>query len=317
MKKLISILLLTALVASGCSPSPTAVSVNGSKVDASELAFYMFYNSTKSDDMSDETARELALKQIATSEVVRQMCREYSLKLTGEQKDKLLSDKKALVEQLGGSAMYLEYLNKNMLTDRGYDKFAQNAVYYDMLYQYITEEADQARYSDQEMRRFFGDNYVLVKYIRLSLLDDQGVQLPVAQAADVRQQAERIHAQLRQGAPFDAAMDEYNDDETMSASPSGLIVNLQQVSPGSFLLTATKLKSGEMSDIVDSRDAIYIIKRLELSAGYYDTHRESIIAAAKQSEFNAALDARVQAADVKTSKVVQEMTLKNLREYIK
>ena len=38
------ILALCLLLLSGCSPSPTAVTVGGRKVDASEYAFYLSYN---------------------------------------------------------------------------------------------------------------------------------------------------------------------------------------------------------------------------------------------------------------------------------
>ena len=63
--------LLTLLC--GCSPSPTAVQVGSRKVDASEYAFYLYYNRTNTDAESGtvlyeakdtETAREIALDDL-------------------------------------------------------------------------------------------------------------------------------------------------------------------------------------------------------------------------------------------------------------
>ena len=73
--KLIAMLLAAALCAAllcGCSPSPTAVTVGGRKVDASEYAFYLYYNRPDAsasgtvvyDDAVMASVRQAALDQI-------------------------------------------------------------------------------------------------------------------------------------------------------------------------------------------------------------------------------------------------------------
>ena len=94
MKKYRNILccLVALCLLGGCSPSPTAIVVGKNKVDAAELAFYLEYNrlnlqsqdgSTEEEDAdpSLEEAKEAALEQIVTAEIVRQQCDKLGLEL--------------------------------------------------------------------------------------------------------------------------------------------------------------------------------------------------------------------------------------------
>ena len=83
MKRFFALALALAclLALSGCAPSPTAVTVGGRKVDASEYAFYLHYNCDAHEDESvpytdaeTAAARAKALEQITTGEVVCGNC---------------------------------------------------------------------------------------------------------------------------------------------------------------------------------------------------------------------------------------------------
>ena len=102
MKKYRNILccLVALCLLGGCSPSPTAIVVEKNKVDAAELAFYLEYNrlnlqsqdgSTEEEDAdpSLEEAKEAALEQIVTAEIVRQQCDKLGLELSKEEKEEL------------------------------------------------------------------------------------------------------------------------------------------------------------------------------------------------------------------------------------
>ena len=52
---------LMLAVLSGCSPSPTAITVGSRKVDASEYAFYLNYNRSHSEEDSSILYDESAL----------------------------------------------------------------------------------------------------------------------------------------------------------------------------------------------------------------------------------------------------------------
>ena len=146
MKKYRNILccLVALCLLGGCSPSPTAIVVGKNKVDAAELAFYLEYNrlnlqsqdgSTEEEDAdpSLEEAKEAALEQIVTAEIVRQQCDKLGLELSKEEKEELEQNKDELIEAQGGTAGYLKYLRQSDMADRVYDKFQENTIYYDKL----------------------------------------------------------------------------------------------------------------------------------------------------------------------------------------
>ena len=86
-------LLLAGLA--GCSPSPAAVTVDGSQADAAELAFYLEYNrlnlaaeqgdeTGEYDEETTQMVKQQALEQIVTAEIVLAKCKEFDLKLTDD-----------------------------------------------------------------------------------------------------------------------------------------------------------------------------------------------------------------------------------------
>ena len=168
----------------GCSPSPTAVTVGNRKVDASEYAFYLNYNRLSTgeesgtvlfDEEDNALAREAALDQILTGEVVRLKCEEFGLELSANQRKALQSSKEQLVESLGGKAAYLKYLQQSCLTDRAYDKFQENDYYSAMLYNYMMTDSE-SYYTDESLRQYFTTHYATVKYIFFSFLDPHSFQ---------------------------------------------------------------------------------------------------------------------------------------------
>ena len=173
------------LVLCGCSPSPTAITVGTQKVDLATYAFYIHYNlmnlSTEygytsdtlySDEMTSQI-KEDALDQTVTAQIIRLKCEELGLSLDDEELQSLEDDKKEFIESLGGKYAYLDFLRESALTDRSYDAFQEDSLYYDKLYEYLCAEATEY-YTDENLRQFFSENYINVKYIRLSIVDENG-----------------------------------------------------------------------------------------------------------------------------------------------
>lgn len=328
MKKVPAIAFILALLLglSACSPSPTALSVDGSKVDASEYAFFLNLNRPSGSKGSAytpeelETARALALDQITTHEVVRLQCKAHDLRLSDEQQALLAEEKQALIDTLGGKAAYLEYLNSYGLTDRLYDKMQQNTLLYDLLYTHITEELDQAHYGDEALRRYFAENYIVVKYLRISLLDEDGHRVSGEVAAERQRQAYAAHAAIAAGGDFGevaAEYGDYDDDEALAAAREGVVTSLQEAQGQPWLLRAFDMKSGEVSPVCDMNDGYYIIKRLELSASYFEVNRDYILASAQAYDFSQKLAQWKQDATVKIRKVTEKIDLHNFMEYVK
>lgn len=317
MKKLLSLLLVLslALCLCGCVTSPTAVKINGSAIDASEVAFYLHYNQSEGDLAQ---VKEAALKQLVTAELVRQKCKEMKLTLSDEQKKALAQEKKALKEQLGGTAAYLEYLEESLLTDRGYDKFQENTLYYEMLYHLVLEE-NKALYTDEYLRQFFTSDYLSIQYICLNRLDNEGN--PLSEEADnaKRSQAESaLNALLADNANIFTVIEEYNEDPDMMGLTEPLILSRNQIENDyPFLLAGFDLNIGEIDGIYTTDSGYYVLIRSSLSANYYTEHQEEIYYTAVDANFQKKMDAWQKASTIVTTKVFDQMTLENLTDYLK
>lgn len=317
MKRLLSFLLICALAISlcACVTSPTAVKVNGSSIDASEVAFYLHAN-RDAGRLADVKAA--ALEQITTAELVRQKCKSMNLTLSKTQKQTLKQEKKDLVESLGGTAAYLDYLNSSYLTDRSYDKFQENALYYQMLYGAILEK-NQDCFTSEYLRQYFAANYIAVQYIAISRLDNDGN--PLDEDTDNAQRAkaeQALSAMMADNANYSAIIEEYNEDPEMIGLTEPLVMPRSVVQDDyKFLLPAFELNAGDFDGIYTTDEGYYILIRYAVSANYYSEHQEEIYENALDAAFMEQMNAWKKSSSISTTKVFGEMTLENLSDYLK
>ncbi len=317
MKRLLSLLLICALAVSlcACVTSPTAVKVNGSAIDASEAAFYLHSN-RDAGKLADVKAA--ALDQIATAELVRQKCKSMKLTLSKEQEQTLKQEKKDLVESLGGTAAYLDYLNSSYLTDRGYDKFQENNLYYQLLYNAILEK-NKDTFTSEYLRQYFAANYIAIQYIAVSRLDNDGN--PLSEEEDLAQRAKAeaaLSAMMADNANFSAIIEEYNEDPEMMGLTEPLVMSRSMVQDDyAFLLPAFELNAGDFDGIYTTDEGYYILIRYAVSANYYSEHQEDIYYNAVDATFMKQMDAWKESSTITTTKVFDKMTLDNLSDYLK
>ncbi len=317
-------LVLSLLLLTGCSPSPTAVKVGDQKVDAAEYAFYLYYNRANTgedsgtvlfDAAATETARRIALSQIITNEVVQLKCKEFGLELSEAQKTTLALNKERLIESLGGKAAYLTYLGQTNLTDRGYDKFQSNAYYYDLLYTYMAQQS-KTEFTDEKLRRYFAEHYATVKYIYLGVLDENGEMMDQATRMEKLELAHGLVEQARaEGADFDALMAQYNEDISMTSA--GIPLGEPEARSTDYLSTLFDLEENGVSNVLAYYDGYYILKRCPISATYYDENQTDIYQAALDDRFAQTLEGWKAEYPVTVGKIVEEINLSNLGEYVK
>ncbi|MBR5537270.1 MAG: peptidylprolyl isomerase [Clostridia bacterium] len=305
----------------GCSPSPTAVTVGNRRVDASEYAFYLNYNRLSTgedsgtvlfDEEDNAIAREAALDQILTGEVVRLKCEEFGLELSDNQRQALQTAKEQLIESLGGKADYLNYLRQSCLTDRAYDKFQENDYYSALLYNYMMTDSE-SYYTDESLRQYFTTHYATVKYIFFSFLDEEGNKRDKEELQNILDLALTI-SKSSPGTDFDALMEQYNEDVTMT---SGFPIGMLEAASTEHLATLFDLEENQVSQPIVQSDGCYVIKRCPISAGYYDENQREIFLAACNDRFEQSMAQWKTEYPVKVSAVVDDINLSNLTDYVK
>lgn len=319
---------LLLLASAGCSPSPAAVTVDGRQVDAAELAFYLEYNRLNQaavqgqpesyDEQATQAIKEQALEQIVTAEIVLAKCREYGIRLTQEEKDQLAESKEQLIQAHGGKAGYLAYLKENAMADRVYDKFQANALYYDKLYDKLVGPGGDYAFTDVELRQFFADHYAQVQYIRFSLTDLSGEKLDEQAARQTMERARQVLAQAQApGADFAQLIAGYNDDPYSAENPQGIVTTAAQCAASPQFAGVFDLKEQQVGGVYVGADGYYIVKRLPVSAAYFDENQDAVLQEARDSQFNQLLEQWAAQAQVKTTSIFDKMDLSNLHEYVK
>ena len=318
---LAALLLLSAL--SGCSPSPTAVTVGNRKVDASEFAFYLNYNRIYSgaetgtiayDAASLEEIKETAISQIVANEVVRLKCEEFQIKPPREKLDEMKANKEEMIASLGGKAGYLDYLKQSCLTDRAYDKFQENMLYSDLLYDYMQEDS-RAYFTDENLRQFFSEYYATVKCICISLIDDEGNPLSASEQREKRELAQDVlDLATAPDADFDALMEQYNEDPALG---EGYPISRMEAEATDHFGTLFDLEENQVSDLLREEEGIYILKRCPVAVTFYDEYLDEISQTAMDWRFNEKLSEWLEEYPVTVEKIVDKMDLNNLATFVK
>jgi len=330
MKKTVKICLIAALLPSllcSCAPSPVAVTVGKARIDASEVAFYLFYNQLNlqnqygyqgemSGDLTAQ-AKENALAQIVNAQVIRNECGRLGLKPSDEQKEYLKENKEEFIKTLGGKANYLSYLKENALTDRGYDKFQESEIYYQILYDYIAQQ-NAEKLTDEALRQYFSENYLLMQYIRISLLDENGEPL-LGDAAEEKKKLADTALEEVNAAPerFGEFVATYNDDPAMAAAPEGLVVGRAEAAGIPYMEAAFSLGAGGISPVVRGADGYYLVRRTEITPQYFEQNRDKVEQDALDDAFSKALEQWKAETKVTTTSTFQKMTFDNLKSYVK
>ena len=307
---------LLALLLCGCAGTKTALIVGKNEIDEAEYAFYLNYNRYSGSEPSSaeemDKVRENAVKQIVTNEVVRIKCRELGPFLSKEQRESLKAEKKEFVELLGGKAEYLKYLKESYMTDRLYDKIAENELYFNMLFEYITAENE---YTEEELRRFFAENYIGVKYIFFSTTDDEGEPLPQDETEKIKLKAEEVLAKaLEPGSDFDDLIDEYGDDTLGGES---MIVSRLDASGQSYLEGAFELNDNEAGGVFSDETGLYVVKRVPAEASYYEENRAYINETAANMNFNEQLEEWSSQTKVTVKRSVKRINFDNLKKFVR
>ncbi|MBR4879352.1 MAG: SurA N-terminal domain-containing protein [Clostridia bacterium] len=319
--------MLCLLLLSGCVASPVVVTINGDKIDGSEFAYYLNYELLSYENPEELTKEQMdkikenALESAVSNTIVLQKCKEYNLELTDEEEAEVKALRDEFIEDLGGSAKYLEFLNESALNDRVYKKTQEQGYYHNKLLAYLTENTDQPEsigFTDESLRQFFAENYVKIKYICMTNVGEDGLQLSGTEYDEQLNLARIVAEGSREPEKdFDLLIEKYNDDYRMRIYPDGFVYSKLEIQDEDVFCHALELEENEIGGPYASTDGFYIIKRYPADAGYFDKNHEEILNEATDLKYELLLEEWKASAVVKVSDVYNNINASNYREYIK
>lgn len=320
---LLLLFVLTCLLLCSCRGKSAVLTVNGVKIDGAEYAFYLNFNRLRLfDHQSGYTNSELneaktaAARQIATAEVISTKCRELGLEPSGAQKLELSREKAELTDALGGEKQFKRYLKDSCLTLRTYDRLRTNELYYGLLTEHYAEQ-NSAKYTEDYLRDYYADNYILIKYVRLSLLTDDGERVSAKEEVKLRELARDVSLKAAAGEDFDTLIYRYSDDRTVPGGSEGVIISRQAGKDVPYIRAAFELKNGGTSSVVVQSDGLYIVCRRKADMEFFASNTDSIRATAAEEDLAAMVDEWTNSATVTFKKRADKINFANLRKYAK
>ncbi len=313
--------------------TPVVMTVNGEQVHANEYASYFlsakngyenqmaqFGANTESlwkDESMVDSLRASAKDMVTQYRVVLQQFQKDGLKLNRADVNEMRDYKRSIVDQLGGEEAFQSALAQQDMTEQMYDNSLIISAYAKALNNDYFGPNGKLTPSDEEMTKYFNDNYIQAKHILIQTTGADGKALTDAEKAQKKALAEEIAKKAAAGEDFDALIKQYNEDPGMDSSPDGYIFTQGEM-VDEFYNGAKALKENEVSGIVESQFGYHIIKRLPLDASKMDSYREAILKGASGKDFSTLLQEWSTAAKVETVDAeMNKITVDNAAETAK
>ncbi len=314
----------------------TVLTVNGDAVTADEYSGYMLYNMQyyasmyaqmgltdlwSNEDMAKSLGAsmpEAAEQQAIYARVVMQKFNELGLKLSYNEQKEMASVRRNSIANTTKDA-YLNQIAQFGFSDQTYQNFMYISQCYQALNDYYFGENGVNTPSDEDIQKYYEDNYITAKHILITTVDPASGETKRTDE-EAKKEAQSILDRINAGEDFDTLMNQYSEDTGLSNNPNGYTFTEGQMVT-EFYDGAKALAEDEVSELVKSNYGYHIIKRCELNQDEFENMRDAIIAAVASEKGTAgSIDEMMQQwideADIQTTDAYDEITYDNTKDYL-
>ena len=308
----------------------TVLTVNGDAVAADEYSGYMLYNMQyyasmyaqmgltdlwSNKDMAKSLGAsmpEAAEQQAIYARVVMQKFNELGLKLSYNEQKEMASVRRNSIANTGKDA-YLNQIAQFGFSDQTYQNFMYISQCYQALNDYYFGENGVNTPSDEDIQKYYEDNYITAKHILITTVDPASGETKRTDE-EAKKEAQSILDRINAGEDFDTLMNQYSEDTGLSNNPNGYTFTEGQMVT-EFCDGAKALAEDEVSELVKSSDGYHIIKRVKLDDSQLDNFKSDIVSAISGS-MDELLQQWMDEAQVETTDLYSTITYENVYDYL-
>lgn len=308
----------------------TVLTVNGDAVTADEYSGYMLYNMQyyasmyaqmgltdlwSNEDMAKSLGAsmpEAAEQQAIYARVVMQKFNELGLKLSYNEQKEMASVRRNSIANTGKDA-YLNQIAQFGFSDQTYQNFMYISQCYQALNDYYFGENGVNTPSDEDIQKYYEDNYITAKHILITTVDPASGETKRTDE-EAKKEAQSILDRINAGEDFDTLMNQYSEDTGLSNNPNGYTFTEGQMVT-EFYDGAKALAEDEVSELVKSSYGYHIIKRVKLDDSQLDNFKSDIISAISGS-MDELLQQWMDEAQVETTDLYSTITYENVYDYL-
>lgn len=308
----------------------TVLTVNGDAVAADEYSGYMLYNMQyyasmyaqmgltdlwSNEDMAKSLGAsmpEAAEQQAIYARVVMQKFNELGLKLGYNEQKEMAEIRRNSIDNTSKDA-YLNQIAQFGFSDQSYQNFMYISQCYQALNDYYFGENGVNTPSDEDIQKYYEDNYITAKHILISTVDPASGETKRTDE-EAKKEAQSILDRIKAGEDFDTLMNEYSEDTGLSNNPNGYTFTEGQMVT-EFYDGAKALAEDEVSELVKSDYGYHIIKRVKLDDSQLDNYKSDIVSAISGS-MDELLQQWMDEAQVETTDLYSTITYENVYDYL-
>ena len=308
----------------------TVLTVNGDAVAADEYSGYMLYNMQyyasmyaqmgltdlwSNEDMAKSLGAsmpEAAEQQAIYARVVMQKFNELGLKLSYNEQKEMASVRRNSIANTGKDA-YLNQIAQFGFSDQTYQNFMYISQCYQALNDYYFGENGVNTPSDEDIQKYYEDNYITAKHILITTVDPASGETKRTDE-EAKKEAQSILDRINAGEDFDTLMNQYSEDTGLSNNPNGYTFTEGQMVT-EFYDGAKALAEDEVSELVKSSYGYHIIKRVKLDDSQLDNFQSDIVSAISGS-MDELLKQWIDEAQVETTDLYSSITYENVYDYL-
>ena len=308
----------------------TVLTVNGDAVAADEYSGYMLYNMQyyasmyaqmgltdlwSNKDMAKSLGAsmpEAAEQQAIYARVVMQKFNELGLKLSYNEQKEMASVRRNSIANTTKDA-YLNQIAQVGFSDQTYQNFMYISQCYQALNDYYFGENGVNTPSDEDIQKYYEDNYITAKHILITTVDPASGETKRTDE-EAKKEAQSILDRINAGEDFDTLMNQYSEDTGLSNNPNGYTFTEGQMVT-EFYDGAKALAEDEVSELVKSSYGYHIIKRVKLDDSQLDNFKSDIVSAISGS-MDELLKQWIDEAQVETTDLYSSITYENVYDYL-
>ena len=308
----------------------TVLTVNGDAVAADEYSGYMLYNMQyyasmyaqmgltdlwSNKDMAKSLGAsmpEAAEQQAIYARVVMQKFNELGLKLSYNEQKEMASVLRNSIANTTKDA-YLNQIAQFGFSDQTYQNFMYISQCYQALNDYYFGENGVNTPSDEDIQKYYEDNYITAKHILITTVDPASGETKRTDE-EAKKEAQSILDRINAGEDFDTLMNQYSEDTGLSNNPNGYTFTEGQMLT-EFYDGAKALAEDEVSELVKSSYGYHIIKRVKLDDSQFDNFKSDIVSAISGS-MDELLKQWIDEAQVETTDLYSSITYENVYDYL-
>lgn len=308
----------------------TVLTVNGDAVTADEYSGYMLYNMQyyasmyaqmglsdlwSNEDMAKSLGAsmpEAAEQQAIYARVVMQKFNELGLKLSYNEQKEMASVRRNSIANTSKDA-YLNQIAQFGFSDQTYQNFMYISQCYQALNDYYFGENGVNTPSDEDIQKYYEDNYITAKHILITTVDPASGETKRTDE-EAKKEAQSILDRINAGEDFDTLMNQYSEDTGLSNNPNGYTFTEGQMVT-EFYDGAKALAEDEVSELVKSSYGYHIIKRIKLDDSQLDNFKSDIVSAISGS-MDELLQQWMDEAQVETTDLYSTITYENVYDYL-